>query len=640
MKISIYFIIVLFSIIPFYILLHLQKQNNSNNLCNASIEIEVKESSELYNELEYNYCGDDGYLQVNILAIQREILSQNGVNQSDNEAILISTRHGDVLKLNYPYNNENIEEICSPGFGAGGLSDIAVNQQNEIFLCSFSYIFGLDSSNCELEELFNFEFGVGVNSLSFDIEGNLYYGNSTSKVYRYDADQQSQPYIWHDFDSGNAGGDYVILNDKMYISWENDTGFKLYEVTVDNNFNYISHIDLGQLPNQTFGLAGELGTLYGVTPEKIFKINLDNFSFRDVIYNDGTFDEWWGAAGLHESQIIETSAYISNDDALNSNNPLPDLWTNTETGENIIFIRIDNVTTGDFSIFPVSINIRIIPSINQPNDVAICSDQTTNTFDLTGVEDDLLVNVSQEVTVTYYETYFDLWNSINSLSNIFSTSSLEKEIFVKVETSNCYDYTSFYLITNILPSIENLVNEPTERLLQNCYIDNQEQGYFDLNEIYDTIIGDDYYNLEFYFTYENAENQINSLNSLYYSSLGIIQEFFVRVTNDKGCYSITNFFMDGNCVLTTNNLSNIFFPKFFTPNGDGINEYWNVKGISNKLKNESEISIFNRYGKLLTSFVPSQTLGWDGNGMYSDDFWYQLEMKNGKTFVGHFSLVR
>src|SRR5690606_15716874 len=53
----------------------------------------------------------------------------------------------------------------------------------------------------------------------------------------------------------------------------------------------------------------------------------------------------------------------------------------------------------------------------------------------------------------------------------------------------------------------------------------------------------------------------------------------------------------------------IGYPKFFTPNGDGIHDYWQVFGTST-LVGIPAIFIFDRYGKLLAQFDGS-SMGWD-----------------------------
>lgn len=89
------------------------------------------------------------------------------------------------------------------------------------------------------------------------------------------------------------------------------------------------------------------------------------------------------------------------------------------------------------------------------------------------------------------------------------------------------------------------------------------------------------------------------------------------------------------------------FPKFFTPNGDPYNQYWNLKGWNTEYTNLSYIQIFDRYGKLIKVFGP-WTEGWDGtlNGspLRASDYWFVAELVKQDGTVrymqGHFSLVR
>ena len=83
------------------------------------------------------------------------------------------------------------------------------------------------------------------------------------------------------------------------------------------------------------------------------------------------------------------------------------------------------------------------------------------------------------------------------------------------------------------------------------------------------------------------------------------------------------------------------YPKFFTPNGDGINDFWSVKlsfwepGMS--------IHIFDRYGKVITSLSYNDK-GWDGmyNGqpLPATDYWFVVKRADGTEHRGHFTLER
>ncbi|PZR19162.1 MAG: hypothetical protein DI539_14890, partial [Flavobacterium psychrophilum] len=51
------------------------------------------------------------------------------------------------------------------------------------------------------------------------------------------------------------------------------------------------------------------------------------------------------------------------------------------------------------------------------------------------------------------------------------------------------------------------------------------------------------------------------------------------------------------------------YPKFFTPNGDGINEYWKI--YMSILEPDMLVYIYDRYGRLITGFG-ADSKGWDG----------------------------
>jgi len=86
------------------------------------------------------------------------------------------------------------------------------------------------------------------------------------------------------------------------------------------------------------------------------------------------------------------------------------------------------------------------------------------------------------------------------------------------------------------------------------------------------------------------------------------------------------------------------FPNFFTPNGDGINDFWQfVPPRRNFQINIETISIYNRYGNLVQRFK-ANSLGWDGNfngvPLPSSDYWFKANMADGRVFKGHFALKR
>ncbi|WP_278035264.1 T9SS type B sorting domain-containing protein [Flavobacterium nitratireducens] len=97
------------------------------------------------------------------------------------------------------------------------------------------------------------------------------------------------------------------------------------------------------------------------------------------------------------------------------------------------------------------------------------------------------------------------------------------------------------------------------------------------------------------------------------------------------------------CGVAEQSVAILGIPKFFTPNNDGYNDYWTIKGINSTFNSKTVINIFNRYGKLIKNINP-QSQGWDGtiNGqpLPTDDYWFTVKLENGKQIKGHFSLKR
>ena len=111
----------------------------------------------------------------------------------------------------------------------------------------------------------------------------------------------------------------------------------------------------------------------------------------------------------------------------------------------------------------------------------------------------------------------------------------------------------------------------------------------------------------------------------------------------QGLHTVTARDKNG-CGITSIEVFVIDYPKYFTPNGDGIHETWNIEGIGSNAK----IYIFDRYGKLLKQISPTGQ-GWDGtfngNNMPSSDYWFTVEYEEPltnqiKEFKAHFTLKR
>ena len=116
------------------------------------------------------------------------------------------------------------------------------------------------------------------------------------------------------------------------------------------------------------------------------------------------------------------------------------------------------------------------------------------------------------------------------------------------------------------------------------------------------------------------------LNATFYDVEGGLYTVYVNERNGCGVTSMVHL--------------HFVIPKFFTPNGDGIHDTFDLKGI--EYYNSSEVFIFDRYGKLLKS-SKNQSFTWDGTFnnelLPNSDYWYIVKIDN-QEFRGHFTLKR
>lgn len=101
-----------------------------------------------------------------------------------------------------------------------------------------------------------------------------------------------------------------------------------------------------------------------------------------------------------------------------------------------------------------------------------------------------------------------------------------------------------------------------------------------------------------------------------------------------------------NCNVISQVKAVIDYPKFFTPNGDGYNDTWNISNIESQV--DAKIYVYDRYGKLIKQLSPVGT-GWDGTyrgiPLPENDYWFTIDYTEPianikKQFKAHFTLKR
>lgn len=148
-----------------------------------------------------------------------------------------------------------------------------------------------------------------------------------------------------------------------------------------------------------------------------------------------------------------------------------------------------------------------------------------------------------------------------------------------------------------------------------------------------------------------APNQTNT-NYTWYLDGNTYDEgqTFTFTANEPGTYSLQLQAEKDGClsplstvqIIVESELPPLIPAIFFTPNGDGLHDTWEIENI--EYYPTADIEIYDRYHKLLVKYKGTEK-GWDGiyNGhpMPMDDYWYLIklaELRDWKS--GHFTLKR
>ena len=254
--------------------------------------------------------------------------------------------------------------------------------------------------------------------------------------------------------------------------------------------------------------------------------------------------------------------------------------------------------------------VTINPEINFPEMISICDNEGSSTITTTDVAEgfkwfkvdqfgnETLLSTTAEVLLSEDGDYrYEAYNTISQSGN--SIECPTSKIF-RVEISEVATITAVDISQN----------------LGNLRVEINVQG-----------IGD----------YEFA---VNNIDGPYQSS-----NVFTGIPSGQ----VTVFVRDKNgCGITQETVEQDLtvegFPKFFTPNGDGVNDFWQfIPPINTGSNNLSSIFVFDRFGILLAQIEPTSQ-GWNGdfNGspVPASDYWFKAITQDSKELKGHFTLKR
>ena len=489
------------------------------------------------------------------------------------------------------------------------------------------------------------------------------------------------------------GDTYILASEDLpgaTYAWKKD-GNPLPETTFNLEVSSSGHYEVYIDPNN--GDCAIEGQAY-----VLFNKNPDAFNATLVQCDeDGTKD------GLTEFNLNEANETLTGgvknlstrfytDDLRLNEVPSPSSFSNV-TNPQTVYAEIINDLTGCASNAELILDVSVTRS--NDSELIACDDDGIEDglveFNLTQANPDIISGLPSGLNIAYYETYENALLEKNSLKELFTnTVPYSQTIYARVENlNNCYGISKLQLTVNKLPNIKTTdtvyycLNTFPKPITLNAGVINDSPNNY--NYVWNT--GENSNEIKvnepgtYTVTVTNSNNcsknrniVVEASNIASIQSIDVVDasqnnmitvlvsgegQYEYRLLNSNnvvvapyqeskvfenvppGIYSVYVRDAKNNCGTVNNKISVIGFPKYFTPNNDGINDTWQVYGVSDVFQPSSKIFIFDRFGKLLKQISPSGK-GWDGtfNGakLPTDDYWFSVMLEDGRTFKSHFTL--
>jgi len=273
-------------------------------------------------------------------------------------------------------------------------------------------------------------------------------------------------------------------------------------------------------------------------------------------------------------------------------------------------LLIENLAGGDYFVYVRDANGCLVDDLIR---VELGADLTADT--------ELIVECTGDTPTTRVNVIFED-PSVESevLLALDSTDPNDLVIASNFENLTPGDHYIYILHENGCPNTINFTVEEFEPLELSL----EQLG---LNEITATAIG----GKEGYTYYFDGQN--NGDDNTFY--IKRTDTYVVRVVDENGCEASASIEME---------FIDIEIPNFFTPDGDGLNDFWIPRNIQQFP--DIFIKIYDRYGREVFRIQDTEE-GW--NGLYLEaelptgDYWYVIKLngeEDDREFVGNFTLYR
>lgn len=603
-------------------------------------------------------------------------ITPTGISAPITSSVGVTITGDSQRTLGYLKSSPNGQYVASANSGVG--SNVQLFSFND--LNGQLSLISTSSSNSD---------NIGAYGLEFSSNSQLLYVSRidfptfTSQIFQYNIVSQNEAiinasktlinqYIFDDLNDGIFCALQLAPNQKIYIARNNSQYLAAINSpnTVGVGCQFISNA-VNLAPNFAyFGLPTFIASYLDL-----------NFIANDFCLGNETSFQ------IPEITNIQTISWNFGDPMSTNNTSSIEYPTHLFTTIGTYTVTLTVQTASNSKTFSKQIHIVDAPIANQPTTYELCDDNsdTIANFTLTNKSSEVLgTQSSSNYAVSYHLNQYDAEHNENQIPNNYQNTSTPQTIYARIQATNgtdCFAVTPFELKVNPKPVLEsdstqiyctnNYPNtitlaagntNPSENLTY-LWSTNETSETIQVNQagVYTveatnsfgctstrTIIVIESNSASINYTLEGTLNNY----SLIVNTSGV-GNYVYAIDNEYGSYQNSNIFTNiiagdhiiyvkdlNGCGITSADFSILGYPNYFTPNGDGYNDIWDLTGSNLDVV---QISIFDRFGKLMFS-TPDNTTGWNGkyNGeiMPATDYWFVAKRKNGEEIKGHFSLKR
>jgi gliding motility-associated-like protein len=255
--------------------------------------------------------------------------------------------------------------------------------------------------------------------------------------------------------------------------------------------------------------------------------------------------------------------------------------------------------------------VTLSPEIDFPETLSFCENESPliissddsadgyRWYQIDQFDNETVISQTQEVSIQENGRYrYEAYNLVSQSGNIIECPSTQE---FTVVSSEAPVITRLRVAGNGIDQLQITVEVSGDGEYEYA-VDNRDGPYSDNS------------------TFSNLEPGTHTFYVRDKSGCGIVEEIFVQDLTLEG------------------------FPKFFTPNGDNIIDFWQfIQPPNGEFVVLQSIRIFNRYGHFLKE-ISQNSQGWDGNfqgrPLPAGDYWFHAVDESNREIKGHFSLKR